>query len=97
VRTLLYAWEEALVSLRRGRWGLLLSVSTIAVAFAILGAFLVVSDNIGRVAEGWTSSAELSVYLDDVVTDTERTAIRQVLDRDPVVTSSLVLPTGKVN
>ena len=82
MRTLAYAWEEAVVSLRRGRWGLLLSIATIAVTFAMLGAFRVVSDNVAHVAEGWTSAAEMSVYLDDVVTDAERTAIRQVLERD---------------
>ena len=82
MRTLSYAWEEAVVSLRRGRWALLLSIATIGVTFAMLGAFRVVSDNVARIAQNWTSSAEMSVYLDDVVSETEQTAIRQVLERD---------------
>ena len=54
---------------RAGRkWTLLLSIATIAVAFAMLGAFRVVSSTVTRVAETWTQSAEMSVYLDDVVT-----------------------------
>lgn len=93
MRTLGYAWEEAVVSLRRGRWGLLLSIATIAVTFAILGAFRVVSANVARVAEGWTSSAEMSVYLDDVVTEAERTAIRQVIERDAATAG--VTPVSK--
>ena len=61
-----YAWEEALHSLRRGRWALLLSMATIAVALTMLGAFRVVSDNVARVADGWRTAAEMTVYLDDV-------------------------------
>ena len=37
MRALRYAWEEAVLSLRRGRWGLLLSMATIAVALTMLG------------------------------------------------------------
>ena len=38
MRTLRYAWEEAVTSLARGRWTLLLSVATIAVT--IISLFL---------------------------------------------------------
>jgi cell division transport system permease protein len=85
VRTLTYAWQEALQSLRRGRWALLLSVATIGVALTMLGAFRVVSDNLARVADGWRTAAEMTVYLDDVVTDTERTAAQQLIERNPAV------------
>jgi cell division transport system permease protein len=82
---LIYAWQEAVFSLRRGRWALLLSVATIAVALTMLGAFRVVSDNLARVADGWRTSAEMTVYLDDVVSETERTAARQLIERSPAV------------
>ena len=85
MRAVAYAWQEAVISLRRGRWALLLSVATIAVALTMLGAFRVVSDNLARVADGWRTSAEMTVYLDDVVTETERTAARQLIERDPAV------------
>lgn len=85
MRALTYAWQEAVVSLRRARWTLLLSIATIAVAFAMLGAFRVVSTTVTRVAETWTQSAEMSVYLDDVVSEPERTAIRQKLDGQAAV------------
>ena len=55
-------------SLWRGRRALLLSMATIAVALVVLGAFRVVSANLARVADGWRTAAEMSVYLDDVVT-----------------------------
>lgn len=91
MRALLYAWQEAVTSLARARWTLLLSIATIAVAFAMLGAFRVVSGTIERVAGGWSESAEVSVYLDDVVTEAERAAIRQVIDRSAVAASVAVV------
>ncbi|MGE0815182.1 MAG: cell division protein FtsX [Vicinamibacterales bacterium] len=87
MRVLRYAWEEALASLGRARWTLGLSIATIAVAFAMLGAFRVVSATIASVAGGWREAAEVSVYLDDVVTDVEREAIRQVIARSAGVAS----------
>lgn len=85
MRAVVYAWQEAVVSLGRARWTLLLSIATIAVAFAMLGAFRVVSATVARIAETWTQSAEMSVYLDDVVSEPERTAIRQKLEAAPAV------------
>ena len=84
MRALGYAWQEAVASLARARWTLLLSIATIAVAFAMLGAFRVVSGTVERVAGGWSEAAEVSVYLDDVVTEAEQAAIRQVIDRSGV-------------
>lgn len=85
MRALTYAWQEAVVSLARARWTLLLSIATIAVAFAMLGAFRVVSTTVAGIAQTWTQSAEMSVYLDDVVSESERTAIRQRLERESAV------------
>lgn len=84
MRALSYAWQEAVASLARARWTLLLSIATIAVAFAMLGAFRVVSGTVSRVAGGWSEAAEVSVYLDDVVTEAEQAAIRQVIERSGV-------------
>jgi len=84
MRALAYAWQEAVTSLARARWTLVLSIATIAVAFAMLGAFRVISGTVERVAGGWSEAAEVSVYLDDVVTEAERTAVRQVIDRSGI-------------
>ncbi len=85
MRPVRYAWEEARLSLQRGRWALLLSVATIAVALTMLGAFRVISENVARVADGWRTAAEMTVYLDDVMTEAERTAARQLIERNPAV------------
>ncbi|MBL8137982.1 MAG: hypothetical protein JNL48_15255 [Acidobacteria bacterium] len=93
MRALAYAWQEAVASLARARWTLLLSIATIAVAFAMLGAFRVVSGTVERVAGGWSEAAEVSVYLDDVVTEAEQAAIRQVIDRSGLAAG--VTPVSK--
>ena len=85
MRAVSYAWQEAVLSMARARWTLLLSTATIAVAFAMLGAFRVVSSAVTRLADTWTQSAEMSVYLDDVVSEPERAVIRQRLQGEAAV------------
>jgi cell division transport system permease protein len=80
-----YAFAEALVSLRRSGRSALVSVGTIAIAFATLGSFLLVSVNVQRVLEQWLEAAELSVYLHDTATDAERAALEQLLRAHPAV------------
>ena len=49
-----------------------MSIGTIAIAFATLGGFLLVSVNLQSVLNRWLEAAEMSVYLVDGVTDEER-------------------------
>src|SRR5437588_7919575 len=79
IRALRYAIEEALLSLWRGRQAGLLSTGTIALALFVLGGFLVVTANLERLAAEWSSAAEMSVYLDDEITDEARNAIDRAL------------------
>ena len=65
MRLLRYAFDEAVASLWRGRRSSLLSTATIAIALFVLGAFLVVTSNLERLADEWSGAAELSVYLAD--------------------------------
>lgn len=82
-----YAVEEAVSSLWRGRRSALLSVGTIAIALFVLGAFLLVTTNLQRLAEEWRQAAELSVFLNDEVTESDRNAIEAALVKGPVVVS----------
>jgi cell division transport system permease protein len=85
MRALRYAFDEAVASLWRGRWSGALSMATIALALFVLGIFLMVTSNLERLGTEWSSSADMSVYLNDAVTPAERTAIESALD-DGVVT-----------
>ena len=80
-----YAFDEAAASLWRGRRSGLLSTATIAIALFVLGAFLVVTSNLERLAEEWSGAAELSVYLDDDIGGADRAAIERNLRGDPAV------------
>ena len=80
-----YAFDEATGSLWRGRRSSLLSTATIAIALFVLGAFLVVTSNLERLAEEWSGAAELSVYLDDNIAGADRAAIERDLRGDAAV------------
>jgi cell division transport system permease protein len=80
-----YAFEEALASLRRAGRSALVSIGTIAIAFVTLGGFLLLSVNVQGVLDRWLEAAELSVYLHDSATATDRTAIEQFLRARPEV------------
>jgi cell division transport system permease protein len=79
MRALRYAVEEALGSLWRGRRSGLLSTATIALALFVLGAVLTVTSNLQALADQWSHGAEMSVYLKDDVTLSQRQAIEAAL------------------
>lgn len=80
-----YSLQEALASLWRGRRSSLLSTGTIAVALFVLGCFLLLTANLERLADEWSRSAELSVFLQDEVSDTDRRAIQGLLAPGAIV------------
>ena len=82
MRLLRYAFDEATGSLWRGRRSSLLSTATIAIALFVLGAFLVVTSNLERLAEEWSGAAEISVYLVDNISAADREAIESTLAGD---------------
>jgi cell division transport system permease protein len=86
MRLLRYAFDEAAASLWRGRRSGLLSTATIAIALFVLGAFLVVTSNLERLAEEWSGAAELSVYLADDISGADRASLERELRGDPSVT-----------
>jgi cell division transport system permease protein len=79
MRALRYAFDEALASLWRGRDSGLLSTATIALALFVLGGFLLVTANLERLGAQWSSTAELSVYVTDEATPSDRKAIEVAL------------------
>ena len=80
-----YSFEEAIASLRRSGRSAVMSIGTIAIAFATLGGFLLASVNLQSVLNRWLEAAEMSVYLDDGVTDEERAAVEQFVRTQPEV------------
>jgi cell division transport system permease protein len=87
MRALRYAFDEAMLSLWRGRRSGALSTLTIALALFVLGAFLIATSNLERLGREWNNSAEMSVYLADSVTPAQRTAVEKTLASGPAVAS----------
>lgn len=85
LRALRYAFDEAVVSLWRGRHAGLLSTATIAVALFVLGGLLLCTANLERLGQEWGRAAELSVYLDDQATEADRRAVEGMLGTGGVV------------
>jgi len=79
MRAVVYAFEEAMSSLWRGRTSGILSTATIAVALFVLGAFLVLTTNLQRLGAEWSRSAEMSVYIADDASPEAKTAIETML------------------
>ena len=90
MRALRYSFDEAVASLWRGRRSGALSMATIALALFVLGAFLVVTSNLERLGAEWSSSADMSVYLNDAVTPAEKTAIENALEGGAVTSRAYV-------
>jgi len=87
MRALRYAFDEAILSLWRGRRSGALSTATIAVALFVLGAFLIATSNLERLGREWSNSAELSVFLTDNVTAEQRTSLERTLATGNIVAS----------
>ena len=80
-----YAFDEGWASLRRSGRSAFVSIGTIAIAFATLGGFLLISVNVQDVLDRWLDAAEMSVYLHDAVSDAERAALEEHLRAQAVV------------
>src|SRR5207247_6282389 len=84
-RAFRYAFDEATTSLWRGRQSGLLSTLVIAVALFVLGGFLLATSNLDRLGEEWSRAAEMSVYLADDASPSERVAIERLIMPGEVV------------
>lgn len=80
-----YAFTQAWVSIKRSGRASLMSIGTITVAFLTLGGFLLVSINAQRVVDRWREAAEMSVYLQDAVSEDTRRALQETLSTHAAV------------
>jgi cell division transport system permease protein len=87
MRALSYAFEEALISIRRTGQSAAMSIGTIAIAFLTLGGFLLASANLQTIVDRWAAAAEVSIFLRDDVDDAVREALAADIRARPGVTS----------
>ena len=72
LRTSEYFITEVAHSLRRNTWMSLASVGTVAVSLFVLGVFLILVLNMNRMASMLESQVQISVYLEDSVSEVDR-------------------------
>jgi len=87
VRRLLFCLEELVRHLREHRGVVMLAVSTITVAFFVLGLFLLVWVNIRGMTRAASDEARVQVFLKDGLDQARRDAVRAQLEREPAVES----------
>lgn len=85
MRALKYFFDEASASLLRGLKTAIIATVTIAVAFVVLGGFLILTTNMERIFTRWQQAAEFSVYLADTATAEQRNAAENALRASPLV------------
>ena len=77
-------WKNAIVRARRGfrdeRRLYLVSMSSLAIAFVCLGGALMAVANLGAVADRWSESGRLTIYLADDARTQDVTQLRMVLE-----------------
>lgn len=70
-----YFIQEVFHSLRRNNWMTFASIGTVAVSLFLLGVFLILVLNMNRLAGMLESQVQISVYLEDHLTDREKRQI----------------------
>jgi cell division transport system permease protein len=87
VRAIAYCVEEAFVELWRNRLVNLVSIGTIAVSLFILGVFLTVSASLNQLLEGWAGRVQLTLYLEEGLSASDREQLDLVLENSPELES----------
>ncbi len=72
LRTGEYFIQEVFRSLRRNNWMTFASIGTVTVSLFVLGVFLILVLNMNRMAGMLESQVQISVYLEDHLTDREK-------------------------
>jgi cell division transport system permease protein len=87
-RSLRYFLREAAADLWRRRTVNVLSVGTIGASLYVVGLFILVTTNVGRLISSWAEENRISVYMADGAPESQRLAIEQKLSGHPSVKSA---------
>lgn len=84
MRALDYVLREGWASLWRSRGATAFAITAIALAMLVLGTLLLLTWNVQRLVDQWTSAAEFSVYLREDATSEQRGAIEAAIDESRI-------------
>lgn len=91
IRTLEYFIREAVISLRRNGLMSFASISTVALSLLILGLFLIMVLNLNNMASALESQVQISVYLQDTLTELEIREVGTRITKLPGVTQVMYI------
>lgn len=77
LRTSEYFIQEVFRSLKRNNWMTFASIGTVTVSLFVLGVFLLLVLNMNRLASSLESQVQISVYLEDHLTDGQKNSLEQ--------------------
>lgn len=72
IRTTEYFVREVFFSLKRNNWMTLASIGTVAVSLFVLGMFMLIVMNMNHMASSLESQVQISVYLQDDISDSTK-------------------------
>lgn len=78
---------EAFFGLRRSGWSGLASIGTIAATFLITGVFLLVSRNLGLALEQWKGQFQVTVFLEDGLSEDQTAYLQKKISQEMAVKS----------
>ena len=79
IRTTEYFVREVIISMIRNRWMTFASIGTVTVSLFILGVFMMIVMNMTRLASELESQVQISVYLNDALTEEGRAEVEQMM------------------
>ena len=79
IRTSEYFIREVLISMIRNRWMTFASIGTVTVSLFVLGVFMLIVVNMTRMASELESQVQISVYLNDALTEEGRAEVEQMM------------------
>lgn len=87
VRSVRYFLREAAADLWKRRTVNLISIGTIGASLYIVGLFILLVTNTGRLIASWAEENRISVYLSDTMTEDARARLTRRIVDDPAVAS----------
>ncbi|WP_425058455.1 Cell division protein FtsX [Sporomusa carbonis] len=91
IRTFEYFIREAIISLRRNSLMSIASVSTVALSLLILGMFLIMVLNLNHIASTLENQVQITVYLEDGLSDRDMREIGARITKLPGVTQVMFI------
>jgi cell division transport system permease protein len=79
-------------NIKSNRQVFLVSITTITIAFSILGLFLVIFVNLNSFLTTWNQQVQLIVYLEDNISANQRQTLEQVISTNGDVESTTFIP-----